>query len=367
MPLKEALPSKLFLIALLSCSLLAGCGGGSSGSDDNSANNDDTGQVSGNGSGSADDDDSDGEDGGNGGGDTTVQSALAMAAPLSPVIRSGFGAGVVGAPQFPNSWDRLLASSDERVGGYFEIQYQGGDTTQRYARLVPDPADADNQVLEFWLQDANVRLEDPNSDWFELRGRVQANFYENYNLDSYYQSVRLKLGPDFASMMAHAGTFNWLTLFEAWNGANWIAGEQFPFHIAVDLTKPDGASGARLHLQAQGRTYVPGVGFEPIWADTNRDFAVPLEQWMTLELYMRQGDDQDGRFYMTVAVDGAEPMVLFDVADYTHHPDDPAPGGFDYVNPMKLYTLGPVLDIVSETGGAMALYWDDLEFGHTAN
>jgi len=314
-----------------------------------------------------------------GAGNTTVQDALAMAAPLSPVIRSGFGDGVTGVPveaieQFggadaasdiPNDWSNLLAGSADRSGGYFEIQYQGGDTTQRYARLSPDPDNAANQTLQFWLHDENLNA--GNENYRDMRGRIQANFYENFNLDTYYHSVRVRFGADFAALSDHAGTFDWLTIFEAWNGANWVPEEQFPFHVAVNLSKPVGAAGSRLHFKAHGRSYVQGVGFNEIWSDSNQDFAVPLEQWMTMELYMRQGDGQNGRFYMTVSPDGGEKIVLFDVVDYTQHPDDPAPTGFDYINPVKLYTLEPVLDIVNSTGGSMDMHWDDLEFGHTAN
>lgn len=362
-----------FTVLFVLFALLGGCGGGSS-SDDavvQPQGSDNTGSA-----GDGDDNDSTGQDGNDG----VVESALAMAAPLSPVIRTGFGAGVTGTPasditefggadaasDVPNNFDRLLKDSDSRDGGYFEIQYQGGDTTQRYARLSPDPDDADNQTLQFWLQEANTLIEDKASGWSELRGRVQANFYENYNLDSYYQTVRMRLGPDFAALMQHGGTFDWLTIFEAWNGALWT-GDEHPFHIAVNLAKPVGAAGSRLHMKAHGRTYAPGVGFVDIWSDTNTDFAVPLETWMTLELYMKEGDDQDGRFYMTVTPDGGEKMVLFDIVDYTHNPEDLAPAGFDYINPIKLYMREPVLDIVSETGGAMDIHWDDLEFGHTAN
>ena len=360
-----------FTVLFVLFALLGGCGGGSSSENavvqpQGGDNTDPAGSG----------DDNNGQDGNNG----VVESALAMAAPLSPVIRTGFGDGVTGTPasditQFggadaasdiPNDWTRLQAGSDDRVGGYFEIQYQGGDTTQRYARLSPDPDDADNQTLQFWLQEANTRIEDPTSDWFELRGRVQANFYENYNLDSYYQTVRMRLGPDFAALTQHGGTFDWLTLFEAWNGAIWT-GDEHPFHIRVDLAKPVGAAGSRLHLKARGSTFAQGTGFTDVWSDTNTDFAVPLETWMTLELYMKEGDDQDGRFYMTVTPDGGEKAVLFDIVDYTHNPADPAPTGFDYINPIKLYMLEPVLGIVTETGGAMDIHWDDLEFGHTAN
>ncbi len=305
-----------------------------------------------------------------------VSDVRELAAPLSPVMRSGFESGTVGEPNtaithfsgvdecadVPNDWSNLNVSNQNRpAGGYFEIQYQGGTVNQRYAQIVQDPTDDDNQVLEFWLNEANV------DTGFELRGRIQANFYENFDLDSYYQSVRVRLDRDFAVLMDHAGTFDWLTLFEAWNGANWAEGEEQAFHTAVNLVKPDASSGSSLHLRAHGRSIEPGAGFVEIWGETNSDIAVPVEQWFTLELYMLQGDEQSGRFYMTMAVEGEQKQVLFDVQNYTHHPLDAAPAGFDYINPMKLYMREPVLDIIKATGGSFKMQWDDLEFGHTAN
>ncbi len=332
------------------------------------------------------DDDADGDGDGEGEGEGNEsdeiseepQSALASVAPLSPVIRSGFESGTIGAPveaithfsgvdassAVPNDWSQLSAGNSQPNIGYFEIQYQGGDTTNRYARLSPDPDNPENQSLEFWLHDENVNNStDTNRD---LRGRVQANLYGNPDLTSYYQSVRVRFGQEFADLIEQPETFNWLTLFEAWNGANWIAGEEYPFHIALNLSKPEAAAGSPLHFLAHGRSYVFGVGFDEHWADTNTDFSVPLETWMTLEMYILQGDADTGRFYMTAQVDGEGRTVLFDIADYTHNPRDLAPTGFDYINPMKLYTLESVLDLVNINGGSMVVHWDDLEFGYTS-
>lgn len=366
-------------ILLLALSFLNGCGGGSSSSTNESSNNDGGGQTG----GDTNEDTGAGETQPETG--VEVQSVLAMAAPLSPVMRTGFEDGTTGVPaeaiqtfegidesvDLPNDWAALGAISDSRGGGYFEIQYESapdaGDTTQRYAVLSPDPDDADNQTLSFWLQDENDILEDINTGWREARGRVQANFYENYLLNTYYQTVRVRFGRDFANLMDHTGTFDWLTIFEAWNGALWIAEEEYPFHLAVNVVKPELAAGSNLYFKAHGRSYVQGQGFVPHWSDTNEDFVVPLEQWMTLELYMREGDEENGLFYMTAQVDGGEKVELFNEQNTTQHPDDPTPEGFDYINPIKLYTLEPVLDIVNGTGGVMQIHWDDLEFGHTAN
>jgi len=306
---------------------------------------------------------------------TEVESALTMAAPLSPIMRSGFEAGTTGTPMeaitqlsgvdtdsfAPNDWSYLHALNPARGNGYFEIQYHDGALDQRRATLSPDPDNVENQTLEFWLHDNN---DEGEFVWLR-RGRIQANFYENYQLSSYYQSVRVRLGRDFDVLRQSNESFDWLTIFEAWNGANWIEGEETPFNITVNLTKPSATPGSRFHFKAEGRTLVNNA-FVDVWSDTNREFAVPLEQWITLELYMREGDGENGRFYMTAEVDGGDKVVLFDEVNYTHHPDDLNPAGFDYINPMKLYTLEPVMDLLQPSGSTLEIHWDDLEFGHTA-
>ena len=50
--------------------------------------------------------------------------------------------------------------------------------------------------------------------------------------------------------------------------------------------------------------------------------------------------------------------ILFDVHDWTHHPEDATPGGFDNLNLMKLYTGGDVLSKLPE-GRAFVILWDD--------
>jgi len=50
--------------------------------------------------------------------------------------------------------------------------------------------------------------------------------------------------------------------------------------------------------------------------------------------------------------------VLFDIVDWTYHPDKPVPDGFENLNTMKLYTAGGVLDMLPE-GRAFVILWDD--------
>ena len=51
--------------------------------------------------------------------------------------------------------------------------------------------------------------------------------------------------------------------------------------------------------------------------------------------------------------------VLFDVHDWTHHPDNPAPQGLTHYNPMKVYTSAEIAEFLHAQGAAVQVDWDD--------
>lgn len=72
----------------------------------------------------------------------------------------------------PNDWVEDIDNSDRL--GVFTLQYQGGDTTRRKARIVPEPGNPDNHVLLMQI----------NEPWVNPAGRdmarVQANIYDSH-------------------------------------------------------------------------------------------------------------------------------------------------------------------------------------------
>ena len=242
----------------------------------------------------------------------------------------------------PNDWQAFEQHANI---GSFNIQYQGGDSSQRYARLVPDPLDTANTALVFWLKGPNVN---------NIKGRIQANVYENTCLPEIYQSVRLYLHPDLVWLQEV--NFTWLTLFEYWNNANWT-GEPYPFRITVNLQRTEAASGP-LHLGVHGQTY-DGSKWQTVWEDYRSDYDLPLGQWLTIDIYLKEGNRNNGRFYLAVTPDSGTRQTLFDITHYTHHPDDPCPDGFRHFNPFKLYTSAELLAYMQSKGAVLQVYWDD--------
>ncbi len=259
----------------------------------------------------------------------------------------------------PGSSGRAARSGSSRVTmAKPRIQYEGGDRSEREAVVVDDPLRPGNHVLEMRLSSPNVRSKSGKGD----KGRVQLNLYGNRNVQELRQSVRLMLDPDFEAVRGLGFSFNWLTLSEWWNNASWTK-EAFPFRISVALHKPDARQGSDLYFSVTAQTLDGGTRKwkPPIWAGLNRGFAVPIGKWMTLDYYFREGDHSRGRFFLSVTVDGQPSVTVFDIHDFTRHPDDGQPDGLSHLNPIKLYSSGRLVNAVKAREKSVKLYWDDLE------
>jgi uncharacterized repeat protein (TIGR02543 family) len=240
--------------------------------------------------------------------------------------------------------------------GYFKIQYNPGVAGDRYAAIVNDPTTGSgNKVLKFYgrsVQDDYDRL------------RVQANIYENSGLTEIYYKFRMYLHPDFNKLKTYGETFEWLTLAEFWNQTNW-EGLPYPYRVSLNIGKTAGGTVNNLYFTVYGQK-ASGSSWWDIkeWSQTNVNYPVPIGQWLTCEIWYKQGNANTGRFYYSITPDGGQKQIIFDITDSTYHPDNPAPGGLQF-NPFKLYTSKQQANHVRDQGGALQIYWDDIEFRTT--
>ena len=257
--------------------------------------------------------------------------------------------------QAPANWKEDL-EGHPRIG-YVNIQYQGGTPDQRLAEILPGPVDPANRVLQF-------RIREPNVD--DERGRVQANIYENNKIGALSYSVRLFIPDSFTHLRTAPFSIYWLTLMEFWNNANWT-GEGYPFRISVNLRKtPTPGAPFTVELKSQVMdTKTNRWEDPPIWVSVNEDYAVPVGQWLTLNIRLEEGDVNTGYFELSITPDGGETTVVHRVSNTTHHPLDPAPNGIGHFNPMKLYTSRKVLEYMANEGQLLHLYWDDFSLSVT--
>lgn len=251
----------------------------------------------------------------------------------------------------------VQGASHARLGRAL-IEFEGGGEEARGAEIARANPELGGHVLRFWLVSPNVL----GVSGTPVKGRVQMSVYGNRNVGELAVSVRMYLHSDFNIVRSFPGTFDWLTVSEWWNNAGWTD-EGFPFRITVNLVKeragPNGALFFQVKAQAlDGRTR---RWMAPVWKATNTDFVVPVGRWLNLDYGLVEGDSSSGRFVLAATVEGGKKEVIFDISNFTHHPDDRNPNGISEFNPMKLYTSSKLIDHVREHGGTIQIMWDDFE------
>jgi hypothetical protein len=240
-----------------------------------------------------------------------------------------------------------------------DLQFEGGGPTQRWAKVVDDPSKPGNRVLEFVVKEPNVG---GNTEGGERgrKSRVQMNLYENVGVAEVYQSVRLRLGPGLSRLKDYPQAFGWFTLSEWWNNAGWTR-EADPFRISVNLASEGAGKGLHLAVHATTKAAGGAEWSRVVWTEAAPKFLVPVGSWMRIEYFFREGGAGDGRFVMRVTPDGAQPVTIVDVTNFTHHPDARQPDGLRQFNPIKLYTSKAITEFVRARGGELMVQWDDLQ------
>ncbi len=251
----------------------------------------------------------------------------------------------------PNDWEKDLEEHPNI--GHFRIQYQGGDSSQRLASIIEDPTRPGNHVLQYWMHRPNVGTEKAYGGKF----RIQANFYENEGLHEIYYKVRVYFSRDWQILRNWEESMRWFILAEYWNNGGWT-GEDHVFRMHLTLNK-DGGTGKPLYfgIGAQVRT----DGWKELWHEENKEFPIPTEEWLCLEIHLREGDGENGRYWLQVTDSSGRQTVVFDITDYTHHPDDPVPDGYRHLNPLKTYSHRDNINYVTDAGGTLQVLWDDLQ------
>ena len=254
----------------------------------------------------------------------------------------------------PSDWVEDLDNSKKI--GRFNLQYQGGDTIQRFARIVREPGNPSNHVLQFWLNEANVG---------GTKGRIQANLYgAEKGMKEFYQSVRIFLPDDFNTVRKFPEKITWLTIFEFWNNITWSQTVPHGFRITLGIGKPvEWENDLCFILDGQDcELFQDGSQkYTTLWKEVNQAVKVPIGSWFTIDYYYKEGDGKSGRFWMAIQPEGGERKVVFDVVNYTHNSGDKNPDGVTDFNPLKLYTSKKLIDFMRTNGKTLQMFWDDFK------
>ncbi len=273
----------------------------------------------------------------------------------STVISKGADADIIGADLSLSHPDWIKDLDENPLIGNFSLQYQGGDSTMRFAKIIAEPANPKNKVLQFWLNEPNVE---------QSKGRIQANLYNNKGLKEFYQSVRMFLPGDFNTVRTYPKEIHWLTIAEYWNNITWSQTVPYGFRITLGIGKPTTAE-SDLHfiIDAEDcQLFQDGKQkYTTIWAETNKAVKVPIGKWFTLDYYYKEGHRTNGRYYLSITPDGESKQIVFDIKNITHNTSDPNPDGVTDFNPMKLYTSKELINYMRSQNKTLQIYWDDFK------
>ncbi len=276
--------------------------------------------------------------------------------PDSKVVSRGTDADISGTDHSFSDHNDWVTDFDNNPDiGNFNLQYQGGDSTQRFAKITPEPGNPSNHVLQFWLNEPNVE---------GSKGRIQANLYGNKGMKEFYQSVRIFLPSDFNTVRKFPEKISWLTIAEFWNNITWSQTVPYRFRITLGIGKPVATeSDLYFILDAQNCELFPDGSqkYTTLWSETNQAVKIPIGKWFTLEYYYKEGDASTGKFYMTIEPEGGKKEVIYDLTKITHNSTDPNPDGVTDFNPMKLYTSKKLINYMHAEGKTLQIYWDDFK------
>ncbi len=233
------------------------------------------------------------------------------------------------------------------------INYTGGDSTKRFVKIIPEPGNPKNKVLQFWLNESYLASEN------QEKARVQVDFYGiERGYKEFYQSVRVFLTEDFEVLKNYPQSIGWLTISEFWNNEWWVQGEKYGFRITLGIGK-ESAESNDLHFILEAEN----AGQKLVWrADpASSNVAVPVGKWFIMDYYFKEGNQETGRFYLAITAEGGKKQVVYDVTNFTHMTKDPAPNGLTGYNPMKLYTSKEIISYVKSQGKTLQIYWDDFK------
>ncbi|MEI7423302.1 MAG: hypothetical protein WCK18_14450 [Prolixibacteraceae bacterium] len=276
--------------------------------------------------------------------------------PGSRVVASGSDADIVGIDTSkPDHSDWVNDLDNNPDIGSFSLQYQGGDSTMRFAKIIPEPGNTSNHVLQFWLNKPNVEAS---------KGRIQGNLYGNKGMKEFYQSERIFLHNDFSAVRTFPNIITWLTIAEFWNNITWSQTVPYGFRITLGIGKPVATtSDLYFILEAQNcELFADGSQkYTTLWFETNQKVKVPIGQWFTLEYYYKEGNAENGKLYMTIQPDGGSKEVIYNLTAITHNSKDPNPDGVTDFNPIKLYTSKELINYMGTQGKTLQIYWDEFK------
>lgn len=165
---------------------------------------------------------------------------------------------------------------------------------------------------------AVVVNDDPNVSG-TTRAQSTLTFKDGVNLDAYHSSVRMFFHSDVNVLLSYTPKVSWFDIWETWNavvpgiGGDEAGSARWNLHIF----KNENAS--TFYWVAAGETMEPTR--TTIWTQQNKTIPIPINKWFTIDIYLKRGNASNGKYLIKITVDGEQTQTLFDITNWTVHPD----------------------------------------------
>jgi hypothetical protein len=189
-------------------------------------------------------------------------------------------------------------------------------------------------------------------------GRFQGSTYlPTRDMGVYHHSQRMKIGADVSYITNYSSAINaksgdgWFTIFETWMG-------QSVSRMNLGLSKAAGVGTPikwELACEWEEGSSTP---YKSIWPSMLSSVPVPFGKWFTMDVYIKSGEGSNGQIKITITVDGAAPIVLFDVKNTTTVPDNPTIYRRK-TDHMKFYVGKTLRKFMLDKGKALEVFFGD--------
>lgn len=261
-----------------------------------------------------------------------------------------------------NGWDAL--KTHPYVSEFYLDNITSSNTNSNqfaYQEIVPDPVNPNIKVMNAVVVD-----DDPN-EVGTTRAQVTLGFKDGVDLSVYHTSHRMYINPDVKFIETYSSSITWFVLSEIW-AEDGVRSGIFPdgdvagsARWGFTLKKAAG-SGQPLFWRIRAEYMQPeNIAYNGIWTYENRTVPIPFGKWFTLDIYLKRGDSANGKYKITMTIDGQQPVVLFDVTGSTIYPDHPELQ-LSYWQNFKLYLDDPYLDYMRNNNKKLSVSYNDFKW-----
>ncbi|TCN59567.1 hypothetical protein D0809_06575 [Flavobacterium circumlabens] len=260
-------------------------------------------------------------------------------------------------------WTSTLQGSSSLFNDFY-INYESGASTDRIASIVQTP-NTDPAIfaksMQFKIDNATTcYAPSPSYPNGNCKARISGELFSRtpQNTKEYYQKVKVYL-PDWQYLEQSTAPVagGWFILWEMGNDP--LLYNKFKANLQIRKAISGSTGALRFYVKGEN-TYNNAINWSTLWEYLNTSFQVPTNKWMTIEIYMKEGDASNGRFYVTATPDGESTSVICNIYGTTYNINNTV-NGFETFNPMKAYCSSEVIDAFKNNGKSLKVLFDDLE------